>query len=96
MEMRSLIPAYYRAPEWQAAFEQQIIVNWLDLEVDWRGPQTVAEEEALGQLRGWRNREVRAYIVINAYTERMFGADAEHKRLAELDHLKQWAAIRKG
>ena len=50
-----------------SSFQQEIIVNWLDMEVPQQAPLL-----GLGELRGWRNREVYVYIKAFDWTLVMF------------------------
>ena len=93
-EFGSLIPFRWRTPEWQPAIVKFVVVNWLDVELEWQGPQTQAEYEALGALRGWRNREVRAFIEASDWTAKLFASNALQKHNEELDYLRSWTAQR--
>ena len=91
-EFGSLIPVRWRTPEWQPAIVQFVFINWLDVELEWQGPQTQAEYEALSALRGWRNREVQAFIQASDWTAKLFASNALLKRNQELDYLCSWQA----
>jgi hypothetical protein len=93
-EFGSLIPFRWRTPEWQPAIVKFVVVNWLDVELEWQGPQTQAEYEALGALRGWRNREVRAFIEASDWTAKLFASNALQKHNEELDYLRSWTTQR--
>jgi len=94
-EFGSLIPVRWRTPEWQPAIVQFVFVNWLDVELEWQGPQTQAEYEALSALRGWRNREVQAFLQASDWTAKLFASNALLKRNQELDYLSSWQAGRR-
>lgn len=53
-----LFPAIWRWEKPQS-YDQQIIVNWLDLEVDNLAPEQMP---ILHDLSGWRNREIWEYV----------------------------------
>ena len=49
------------------SYQQEILVNWLDIEVPAKAPLHGLEE-----LRNWRNREVYAYVKAWDWTAGMF------------------------
>ena len=53
----NIIPRRWVLPERAAKYEQQIFVNWLQMEVPDQPPKPV-----LHDLKGWRNREVFYFI----------------------------------
>lgn len=55
----SLLPVKWLPPPREAKYDQQIIVNWLQLEVD---PLATSKMPVLNILSGWRNIEVYYYI----------------------------------
>jgi hypothetical protein len=56
---RQLIPSLYKARVPQQSFHEQIIVNWLDQELD---PDAPKRMPILNDLSGWRNKEVYYYV----------------------------------
>ena len=56
---RSLVPVYYRARIEPQTCQQEIILNWLDQELDPTAPDRMP---ILNDLSGWRNREVYYYV----------------------------------
>ena len=54
-----LFPTWYKLPPHERAYEQQVIVNWLDMEVE---PDAPRRMPVLNELRSWRNREVYYFI----------------------------------
>ncbi len=56
------------------SFQQEIIVNWLDLEVPAAAPL-----HGLEAMRGWRNREVHTYIAAFDWTAALFPYPAAHE-----------------
>jgi hypothetical protein len=69
--LRSLFPAPYRLPDRSAKYDQSILINWLEIEVD---PLAIFKMPSLQELRGWRNREVFYHIryVAPDWTTRMY------------------------
>jgi hypothetical protein len=64
-----LFPSWWRAPSKEVKIEQQILLDWLQREVD---QHRIATMPTLIVLRGWRNREVHDYIASYDWTARMF------------------------
>ena len=69
MRLGSWFPVLYQLPPRERGYEQEIIVNWLQVEVDEDMPKRLP---ILDRLRGWRNREVYYYIQGWDWTERMY------------------------
>jgi hypothetical protein len=55
----SIIPLPYTLPPREQVYVQQIIVNWLDQEID---PDAPRRMPILKKLTRWRNREVYYFI----------------------------------
>jgi len=55
----TLLPFRWRMPQKAAKYDQHIIVNWLQIEVD---PDAPRRMPTLDKLRGWRNVEVFYFI----------------------------------
>lgn len=68
----NLIPARWVLPAWARTYEQEIIVNWLEIELSQR-EMRADSRIMLQQLRGWRNREVCYYIKGWDWTARIYG-----------------------
>ena len=54
-----LFPTWYRLPPRERVYHQQIIVDWLDMEIE---PDAPRRMPILNELRSWRNREVYYFI----------------------------------
>ena len=54
-----LFPTWYNLPPRERVYQQQIILNWLDMEVE---PDAPRRMPILNELRSWRNREVYYFI----------------------------------
>ena|SRR5947209_4461649 len=54
-----LFLTWYKLPPRQRVYQQQIIVNWLDTELE---PDAPRRMPILNELRSWRNREVYYFI----------------------------------
>jgi hypothetical protein len=54
-----LFPTLYKLPPRERVYQQQIIVNWLEMEVE---PDAPRRMPILNELRSWRNREVYYFI----------------------------------
>jgi hypothetical protein len=54
-----LFPTWYKLPPKERTYQSEIIVNWLQLEVD---PSASIKMPILTKLRGWRNVEVWYYV----------------------------------
>ena len=60
-------PRIWRVRPNPAKFDQQVLVNWLDIEVPGHEKHAILED-----LSGWRNREVFEYIRSYDWTARMY------------------------
>ena len=58
-----IIPAIWTVDTWQAV-EVEIIINWLDIEIEKHAELRLP---ALAEIKGHRNREVRSYIKENIH-----------------------------
>ena len=63
----NIIPARFVMRWLPLSYQQEILVNWLDIEVPAKAPLHGLEE-----LRNWRNREVYAFIKAWDWTAGMF------------------------
>jgi hypothetical protein len=54
-----LFPTWYTLPPRERVYQQQILVNWLEMEVE---PEAPRRMPMLNELRSWRNREVYYFI----------------------------------
>lgn len=54
-----LFPTWYQLPPRERVYQQEIIVNWLDMEVE---PDAPGRMPILNELRSCRNREVYYFI----------------------------------
>lgn len=63
----SLLPVIWQVRANPVKYDQQILVNWLDVEVPGCEQHPILEE-----LRGWRNREVFEYVRSYDWTARMY------------------------
>src|SRR5436190_8869466 len=54
-----LFPTWYTLPPRERVYQQHIIVNWLEIEVEPRPPRRMP---ILNELRSWRNREIYYFI----------------------------------
>ena len=54
-----LFPTWYTLPPRERVYQQHIIVNWLEIEVEPRAPRRMP---ILNELRSWRNREIYYFI----------------------------------
>jgi hypothetical protein len=54
-----LFPTWHRLAPRERNYQQQIIVNWLDLEIE---PDAPSRMPVLNELERWRNREVYYFI----------------------------------
>src|SRR5260370_10185455 len=54
-----LFPTWYKLPPRERVYQQRVIVNWLDMEVE---PDAPKRMPILTELRSWRNREVYYFI----------------------------------
>lgn len=70
-ELRGIIASPYQWPFYPTYVVQEVIVNWLDIEVDQQAEQKMP---ILQQMVGFRNREV--YHFIHAYLADVWTADA--------------------
>jgi hypothetical protein len=70
----SIIPKRWSLGALPTVIVQEIIYRWLDVEV--LDPKQI---QVCEQLRGWRNREVRAYIVETDWTRAMFDKPLLHE-----------------
>ena len=73
-ELRGIIPSRWMVQALPPTIVQEIIFDWLDVEV-FDSSQIPFTQE----LRGWRNREVHAYIAETDWTRSMFGKPALHE-----------------
>lgn len=65
-----LFPTWYKLPPRERVYQQKIIVNWLDIEVE---PDAPTRMPLLNELRSWRNREVYYFIADGwDWTKRLF------------------------
>ncbi len=64
----NIVPTRWMPPQWAAAYEQFVFVDWLEVEV----PQKIHLQEVLQKLSGWRNREVYNYIKSWDWTAQMY------------------------
>ena len=64
-----LFPTWWKAPPKEVKQEQQILLDWLQREVD---QHKIATMPVLIDLSGWRNREVYQYIQSYDWTARMY------------------------
>lgn len=67
IELRGLIPARFLPPAEPTKYEQQVIVNWLELEVPRKTPVPMVDN-----LKGWRNREVFWFVRSYDWTAVMY------------------------
>lgn len=58
MELRGIVPAPYRWRPREQTFVQEIVVNWLNIEL----ACSVEIKPIVDQLSGWRNREVYNFV----------------------------------
>jgi len=49
-----LFPTWYRLPPRERGYQQHVIVNWLEIEIE---PDAPRRMPTLNELRSWRNRE---------------------------------------
>jgi hypothetical protein len=66
--LSGIIPARWIVPIRPTKAEQEILINWLAVEV----PATGVVAAKAGVLSGWRNREVYWYVKGLDWTARMF------------------------
>ena len=59
LEFSGWFPVKYVPKQRPAKYEQQVLVNWLEMELDASAPKRMP---VLYDLKGWRNREVFYYI----------------------------------
>ncbi len=64
----SIIPARFLAPAKPIKYEQEVIINWLDVEV----PCVSNYVQLVNRLRGWRNREVFWFVRSCDWTTGMY------------------------
>ena len=57
--LRALLPTQYQARVWERSYQQEVVVNWLEIEVDADAPKRMP---VLYDLKGWRNIEVYCYV----------------------------------
>ncbi|MGP0091822.1 MAG: hypothetical protein ACLPKB_17955 [Xanthobacteraceae bacterium] len=57
--MRDFLPTRYQAPIPPKKFDQVVLVNWLNIEVDRLAPLKMP---ILSRISGYRNREVFAFL----------------------------------
>jgi hypothetical protein len=69
-ELRGIIPARWVLPLNPSKVEQEVLLNWLDVEL----PASSAVAERAAKLSLWRNREVFWFIRGWDWTARMYGA----------------------
>ena len=70
LEFSGWLPVKYVPKQRPAKYEQQVIVNWLEMEVD---PSAPMRMPVLTNLSGWRNREVYYFVHGYDWTAQMFG-----------------------
>jgi len=70
----NIIPARFLLGLLPLKYEQEILVNWLEIEVPAEAPLLQLEE-----LRGWRNREVYTYVQAGDWTRGMFPTPVSHE-----------------
>lgn len=58
-EFGGILPVIWQIDHWWQPAEVQIIVNWLDIEIE---KNVELRLPVTAELIGWRNREVRDYI----------------------------------
>jgi hypothetical protein len=65
-----LFPTWYRLPPRERGYQQHVIVNWLEIEIE---PDAPRRMPTLNELRSWRNREVYYFIADGwDWTKRLF------------------------
>mgnify|MGYP001577330615 FL=1 len=67
----NLIPTRWILPNWAQTYQQEVIVNWLEVELS-QDRLKPRQKVVLEGLKGWRNREVYYYIQDWDWTERMY------------------------
>lgn len=70
--LRALFPNWYKARIPEVRQEEQVIVDWLEREVD---EDKIRRLSLLDVLRGWRNKEVYTYIKTWDWTARIYEKD---------------------
>lgn len=58
-ELRGIFPVTWKVTPNPIWFYQELIYNWLDIEIDMQAEQKMPE---LKKVEGWRNREVYDFI----------------------------------
>jgi hypothetical protein len=65
-----LFPTWHRLPPRERGYQQHVIVNWLEIEIE---PDAPRRMPILNELRSWRNREVYYFIADGwDWTRRLF------------------------
>lgn len=70
IQLGTLLPVRFLPPAQSCKYDIQVVVNWLQIEVD---IATVKKLLVLQKLSHWRNKEVYDYVRTHDYTARMYG-----------------------
>ena len=69
MLLRSLFPTWWKLPPREVKQEEDIVVDWLEREIDEDKRRKLPSLEV---MTGWRNREVFNYVRAWDWTKKMF------------------------
>lgn len=86
-EFTVLFPKRWSWSPYSQLVIQEIVLNWLDVEVD---PVFVAQHPILAELSGWRMREVWNYVRNYDWTERLYTESEKTKYILLSNDGKAW------